>query len=298
MFMQRTLVCVAFCIAALALAACGGSSAPTASPQPAHTPVPTFTPTPVPVDTATPESTSTPAPAPTIPVITVGVNPAFRPYIFVEDGKGAGFDVELLNAMAAAKDFEVAYVITPFDEIFRGLEGGRFDAAISAITITDERQQQVDFTAPYFTTGQAALSFYSPGQGLAVRADNTTLTGTASLTAEVTVGVKSGTTGARFVAENTSAQAAIFPEADPALQALADGQVDAVVVDIPVIAEYIKTHPDAGLKLAGGPVTEEAYGIAVSKARPELLKLLNEALAQVQADGTYDRIFQKWFAAP
>jgi glutamine transport system substrate-binding protein len=231
-------------------------------------------------------------------VITVGVNPAFRPFIFVEDGKGAGFDVELLNAMAAAKDFEVAYVITPFDEIFNGLEMGKFDAAISAITITDERAQRVDFTEPYFTTGQAALSFYSPGQGLAVRADNTTLTGTASLTADVTVGVKSGTTGAQFVAEQTDARPAVFPEADPALQALADGQVDAVVIDIPVVAEFIKAHPEAGIKLAGGPITEEAYGIAVSKANPELLQLLNGALAQVRADGAYDRIFKKWFAAP
>ena len=74
--------------------------------------------------------------------------------------------------------------------------------------------------------------------------------------------------------------------------------MDAVVVDIPVIAEYIKAHPEAAIKLTGGPVTEEAYGIAVSKAKPELVQLLNAALAQVRADGTYDRIFQKWFAAP
>jgi ABC-type amino acid transport substrate-binding protein len=119
-----------------------------------------------------------------------------------------------------------------------------------------------------------------------------------SLTESVTVGVKSGTTGATFVAERTAAQSAVFPEAAPALQALADGQVDAVVVDIPVIAEYIKTQPAAGIKLTGGPVTEEACGIAVSKAKPELLQLLNDALRQVQVDGAYDRIFQKWFAAP
>jgi ABC-type amino acid transport substrate-binding protein len=257
-----------------------------------------FTPTAIPDDTPAPVPTATPAPVPTIAVITVGVNPEFRPFIFVDAGKGAGFDVDLLNAMAAAANFEVAYVITPFDEIFRGLEEGRFDAAISAITITDERKQRVDFTDPYFTTGQAVLSFYSPGQGLAVRTDNTAITGTASLTESVTVGVKSGTTGATFVAERTAAQSAVFPEAAPALQALADGQVDAVVVDIPVIAEYIKTQPAAGIKLTGGPVTEEAYGIAVSKAKPELLQLLNDALRQVQVDGAYDRIFQKWFAAP
>lgn len=285
----------ALLFALLILTGCGGTSSPEATPA-ESAPPPTATSAPSATPTSAP--TETPIPAPTIPTIIVGVNPAFAPFIFVEENRATGFDVDLLNAMATARNFEVAYVVSPFDEIFNGLEQGKFDAAISAITITDQRKQRVDFTKPYYTTGQASLSFFNPGQGLAVRVDDLTITSTASLTDAVVVGVKSGTTGAQFVGEETSAQLAVFPEAAPALEALTAGSVDAVVIDIPVIVDYIKTHPEASIKLVGGPVTEEEYGIAVRKDRSDLLQLLNEALVQVRADGSYDRIFQKWFAAP
>jgi hypothetical protein len=79
--------------------------------------------------------------------------------------------------MAAAADFEVAYVISSFDELFAGLQNGKYDAAIGAITVTDERNTIVDFTDPYFTAGQAAVSFYNPGQGIAIRTDTPAITG-------------------------------------------------------------------------------------------------------------------------
>ena len=207
-------------------------------------------------------------------------------------------DTDAINAMAADGDFEVAYVVSDFDEIFAGLQSGKYDAAISAITITDARKEIVDFTEPYFESGNAPVSFYNPGQGIAIRTDNTAITGPESLTEGVRVGVKSGTTGAEFAAENTTAELVEFVESKPALDALTAGEVDAVIVDIPVIVGYIKSNPNAGLRVTGGPVTEEAYGIAVSKDKPEVLAKLNEALARVRGSDQYATLFNTWFGTP
>ena len=278
----------------LVLAACGGAPAPTATPvPPTPTPAPTSEPTAI-VATETP----TAAPAPQIAVITVGIDPSFEPFVFTQDGKLAGLDVELLNAMAAEGDFEVAYVVSSFNEIFDGLQSGKYDAAISAITVTEDRKQRVDFTAPYFESGKAPVSFYNPGQGIAIRTDNTTITGPESLVAGVRVGVKQGTTGAAFAAENTAAEIVEFADAPEAIAALVAGEVDAVIVDIPVIVDYIKRNPTAGIRITGGPVTEESYAIAVSKEKPAVLALLDAALVKVQESGAYDQIYNRWFGAP
>lgn len=271
----------------LAVAACGAPAATPAAPEVAAEP------------TAAPEAEESPTPVPAqTGIVTVGIDPSFEPFVFVKDGKLSGFDVDLLNAMAADGDFEVAYVVSDFDEIFAGLQSGKYDAAISAITITDARKEIVDFTEPYFESGNAPVSFYNPGQGIAIRTDNTAITGPESLTEGVRVGVKSGTTGAEFAAENTTAELVEFVESKPALDALTAGEVDAVIVDIPVIVGYIKSNPNAGLRVTGGPVTEEAYGIAVSKDKPEVLAKLNEALARVRGSDQYATLFNTWFGTP
>jgi len=278
----------------LVLAACGGAPAPTATPvPPTPTPAPTSEPTAI-VATATP----TTAPTPQVAVISVGIDPSFEPFVFTQDGKLAGLDVDLLNAMAAEGDFEIAYVVTAFDEIFQGLQSGKYDAAVSAITVTEDRKQLVDFTAPYFESGKAPVSFYNPGQGIAIRTDNTAITGPEGLVAGVRVGVQKGTTGAAFAAENTTAEIIEYAESPTAIQALVAGELDAVIVDIPVIVDYIKRNPSAGIRITGGPVTEEAYAIAVSKAKPAVLTLLDAALVKVQESGAYDQIYDRWFGAP
>ena len=285
--MKAIFRCLILGVLLLVVAACGAPAATPAAPEVAAEP------------TAAPEAEESPTPAPAqTGIVTVGIDPSFEPFVFAKDGKLSGFDVDLLNAMAADGDFEVAYVVSDFDEIFAGLQSGKYDAAISAITITDARKEIVDFTEPYFESGNAPVSFYNPGQGIAIRTDNTAITGPESLTEGVRVGVKSGTTGAEFAAENTTAELVEFVESKPALDALTAGEVDAVIVDIPVIVGYIKSNPNAGLRVTGGPVTEEAYGIAVSKDKPEVLAKLNEALARVRGSDQYATLFNTWFGTP
>lgn len=316
--MWKTTLLLLALLLSLGLGGCGGEepseeAAPPAAEAPTPEPLATEAPTPEPPPaTGTPlpaESTATPvAEATAAPVaetqsqlvaITVGVNAEFEPFVYVDDaGNLAGFDIDIMNALAAAGGFEMAYVRTPFDAIFDSLEAGEFDAAISAITITDERRQKVDFTDTYFATAQMPMTYLASGQGIATKTENMEIDGPEDLTSEVAVGVKRGTTGARFVADNTDAQVAVFLEAQPALQAVADGQVDAAVVDIPVIISYIKENPEASLKIAAGPLTSEEYGIAVRKDRPDVLAVLNRTLTQIRENGTYDAIFRKWFGSP
>ena len=238
------------------------------------------------------------APAQTA-VITVGVNAQFEPFVYLDqNGSLAGFDIDIMNALNAVMDFEVAYQNTTFEDLFTGLENGELDAAISAISVTDARKERVDFTDPYFASGLSPVSYFSAGQALATRTNNTTITGAAALTADVKVGVKQGTTGEDYAVANTEADVVLFDESTPLLQALVNGEVDAIILDTPVIIRFIKANPGASIKLTGGPITEEVYAIAVSKERPQVLAGLNEGLQKIQDDGTYDAIYTKWFGAP
>lgn len=249
-----------------------------------------------PAEEATPEAAAE-APAATTG-LSVAVNASFPPFLFTDDsGNLAGFDIDLMNALSAAGNFEVGYEDRSFDGMLEALAAGDYDAAMSAITINDTRRQIVDFTEPYFQPGQAPVSFFSAGQGMGVRSDEADIMGVDSLPGGSIVGVKRGTTGDDFASELESVTVVRFDESEQTLDALVDGAVDAAIVDIAVITNYIK-ESQGQVKLVGGLVTEEEYGIAVNPERPDVLDMLNAALEQVRADGTYDAIFDKWFGTP
>ena len=154
---------------------------------------------------------------------------------------------------------------------------------MSAATITDERKQTVDFSDPYFTAGQ----------GLAVK-EGSDITGIADVDGKK-VGVQLGTTGDIWASENTRAEVVRYDEITLAMQALANGDVDAVLNDAPVSADIIKANPELGLVMLPELYTSEQYGIAVNKGKPEVLAAINEGLAAVKASGEYDTIYEKWF---
>lgn len=241
---------------------------------------------PAPATPTTADPAAADAPAKT--KVKIGTNAEYQPFEFVdENNQIVGFDVDLLNALAAEANLELEWVNTKWDGIFVALASGEFDAVASAVTITDERKQTVDFTDPYFNAGQI----------LAVLKDNTAIASMEDIAEGTKVGVQLGTTGDIYVTDNTQAQVERFDELPMALQALANKDVAAVVADAPTLADFLKANPELNAMIVGEPFTDELYGIAVNKEKPEILDALNEALATVKANGKYDEIYNKWFGA-
>ena len=222
-------------------------------------------------------------------VYQIGTNAEYPPFESVDAaGTVIGFDADVMAAIAESAGFKFEFVNTRWDGIFVALQSGEFDAVISAATITDERAEIVDFSDPYFNAGQM----------IAVRvADKDNISSVADLDG-LKVGVQLGTTGDQWLSENTKAEVVRYDEITLAFQALANGDVDAVFNDGPTSAEIVQANPELGATIVGDPITDEFYGIAVSKGKPELLAMINEGLAAIRADGTYDELYDKWFGVP
>ncbi len=233
-----------------------------------------------------PAEEAQPAAEPTARItIKVGMNAEYPPFEFVdEEGNIVGFDVDLIAALAERAGFDYELINTKWDGIFAALAAGEFDVVASAVTITEERQQIVDFTDPYFNAGQS----------IAVLATNEEIKGVEDLKGK-RIGVQLGTTGDIEASKIEGAIVKRYEEITLAFQALANGDVDAVVNDTPTSAAIIKANPELNAKIVGEPFTNEFYGIAVNKNKPEIRDALNKALAEIKEDGTYDEIYQKWF---
>ncbi|MBO3458719.1 ABC transporter permease subunit [Aetokthonos hydrillicola Thurmond2011] len=215
--------------------------------------------------------------------LTVATEPTFAPFEFQVAGKLQGFDIELVNAIAAAAGFQVKYQNMPFSGMIPALQAKSIDAAVSAMTITEERSKTVSFSRPYFKSGL----------GIAVRGSNQDITNFESLKNKK-IAVQIGTTGADKAKTVPGAAIRTFDDTPIALQELLNGNVDAVVHDQPGLLYGIKTGNLQGLKIVGQLLTEEYYGIPTPKNSPNL-KLINQGLTKVLSNGTYAQIYKKWF---
>jgi polar amino acid transport system substrate-binding protein len=198
-----------------------------------------------------------------------------------------GFDVELVEAIAAKIGRTPEFKDTSFDTIFRDLAQGKFDMVASATTITDEREETVDFTNPYYLPS---------AQSIVVKEGNSDLKTGKDLEGLV-VGVQQGTTGEEYVEEEIDTkELRTFPQGPDTVPALKAGTIDAIVIDRPVAENIIEA--DSGLEISGGIETEEQYGFVVQQGDEELLDELNEGLKEVIDSGEYKTIYKKWFHKP
>ena len=219
--------------------------------------------------------------------IVIATDAAFPPMEFVDANKGiVGFDIDLMNAIAKEMKLEIEFKNTAWDGIFAGLETGDYDAIMSAVTITDERKEKYDFSDPYINAGQAII----------VMADEAGIGGAGDLSGK-TVGAQIGTTGAFAVQDIAGAILKEYDTIDMALLDLLGGNLDAVVVDTPVAADYaLASDQFSGkLKIVGDPFTDEYYGLLVRKGETQdFLQAFNEGLAKVKASGKYGEIYEAW----
>lgn len=216
--------------------------------------------------------------------INVATEASYPPFEMVDETTKEliGFDIELMKAIAEKAGLQVEFVNTPFDSVLAGIATCQFDVAISAITITEERAKQYNFSDPYINAGQI----------ITVRADNTDITLPSDLAGK-TVGVQLSTTGQMEVEKIQGASVRPYDTVDLAFLDLANGQVDAVVADYPTTLNYVNQAGDQ-LKLVGDVFTNESYGVAVCKSNTELLAKINAALAELKAEGFLASLEEKW----
>ena len=193
-----------------------------------------------------------------------------------------GFDIDLINEVATRLDLETEFKDLPFDALLLGQGSGRYDVAIAATTIDSERERKVDFSDPYFRATQSLL----------VRKDGD-IKSIDDVTSDTIIGAQDTTTGERFASESTDADVRPFQEIDDAYQALENGQVDAVMNDLPSTDSVAKDNPD--LEVAQVFETGEDYGIIFAEDQDPLRERINEVLKEIKDDGTLNELYQKWF---
>lgn len=216
--------------------------------------------------------------------ITVASDIAYRPFEFTRNGEPVGFDIDLMREIGKRAGFTPEFQNVTFDGIIPGLGNNLYDAAISAMTITEKRKKQVDFSDPYFNADQSLL----------VRSDSSIRS--VDDLSDATVGVQIGTTGAakanEFKDQGKIGEVRTFDTIEDAFTALENGQVDAVINDLPVSQDRANAS-DGRLKIVENIPTGEQYGIAFPKGS-DLVQPVNKALAEIKEDGTYAKIYKKW----
>lgn len=222
------------------------------------------------------------------PTYVVGSGATYRPFEFENSNKELqGFDIDLIKAIAAAEDFNIRLVNTPWEGIFATLDSGDRDIIISGITITDNRKKVVDFSLPYFPAQQAIVvpkgSTIKSIDDLKPLAVGVVSASTADIVVSKVLG-KNSTSIKRF--DNTPLM----------LQELFEGGIDASVGDVGVAMFYIKNNPQKQFDLVFDDNFEQQYfGIAVAKGNTELMNKINSGLKKIVADGTYAKIYTTWF---
>lgn len=219
----------------------------------------------------------------------VATDATYAPFEYLDNNQVVGFSKDILEAIAANQGIKFNFANTPWEGIFATLGKGDSDIVSSSVTITDERKGQMDFSDPYFEASQLIVTG-EKGSGIQSFAD----------LKNHTASVQTGTTGDLVLQKQqggTSANIKRFDTMPLALKELLTGGVDASVGDNGVIQNFVNNNPGVKLNTISDPAFEkEYYGFAVKKGRSdELLSKINAGIAAIKADGTYQKIYDKWF---
>ena len=241
---------------------------------------------------ATPAAEETPAvTAPELAdgTLQIGSDIAYAPIEFFEEGteNAMGLDVDLANAIAEELGVDVEFINTGFDGIISALQAERFDVIMSAMTVTEERQAEIDFV-PYITAGT----------GILVQAGNPENIQTMEDLCGTTVAVQVGTIQVNQLEDQNelcdeSITISTFDLNPLAVEQLRLGRANAVLADYPVAA-YDASLSEGELEIAGAPFPPEPYGIGLRKESTELNAALSDALQAVMDSGKYDEILADW----
>lgn len=218
----------------------------------------------------------------------VGLETGYMPFEMRDkNGNIIGFDVDLAKKMASVLKVKVTFVNTQWDGIIPALLTDKFDILMGGMTITPERNAQVNFSRPYITIGQTAL--------LAIKHKGK-ITSAAQLDdPKYTIATKLGTSGDFAVTRQMprAKNKKFESEADAALE-VQNGRADAFIYDMPFIAVYANRYPE-GVTMLAEPFTKEDLGWAIRKGDPDFLNWLDHFIVAIKNDGTYDVLYNRWF---
>lgn len=220
--------------------------------------------------------------------VRVATDATYPPFEFVDKSSSQiiGYDVDLLTEVCRLVNCKPEFKNTAWDGIFPALQKGDYDAVISGVTITEERDKTMDFSEPYIEVGQVVL----------VRANETQINGVDDLAGKV-VTVQRGTTNdemaTKLQKEGKVRLVKRFPTFDLAVKSVLNKDADAVIIDSVAASGYMGTNPDK-LKVAGEKFTSEGLGIVVRQGDATLKSAFDAALAEMKKNGALDRLYQKW----
>ncbi len=217
----------------------------------------------------------------------VGVEGTYPPFTYHDDnGDLTGFDVEIAKAVAEKLGVEAEFSEAAWDSLLAGVDSGRLDTVINCVSITEEREEKYDFSNPYFFITRQII----------VGTDNDEIKAPEDLDNK-TIAVNSTHSFAGWF-EEQGATIVPIDAVGEAIELVLSGRADCTSFSSIVLADYLKEHPDAALKVAFEiPDSEEASAIPIRKNEARLLEAVNQALEDLKADGTLAALSEKYFGS-
>jgi len=216
--------------------------------------------------------------------LVVGHDTNFKPFEFKQNGEYVGFDIDLWKEIAKRSGLDYEFQPMDFNGIIPGLQTGNIDAAVAGITIKPSRQEVVDFSDGYYDSGLVIL----------VREDNNDIKSVEDLKGKI-VATKLATSSVDFAYEHVEKKnVKLYPNNDGMFMELLTGGADAVIFDMPVVKDFATKAGKGQVKVVGPIYQGQAYGIGFPKGSP-LVEKANKALKEMKADGTYEKLYIKWF---
>lgn len=214
----------------------------------------------------------------------VGLDATFQPFEYVENNKYKGFDVELVTALAKEMGYkDVKFVNTDFKGLIPGLMSKKFDVIASAMYITPERKQTINFSNSYYPGGLCIM----------VKKGNDTTNNINDLKNKK-VAVQVGTKSVQYLSDKYPDIKRVEVETNNEMfMQLETGKVDAVVTGRPAASVYAKQSKN--VKVLDYKITEELYAYGLRKEDKELVSKINKALTTLKHNGVYDKIKKKYF---
>lgn len=222
-------------------------------------------------------------------VYRVGVDANFPPWTYVEKGEYQGFDVEIIRAIAEEQDLDIEIVDMPWETIVSALGSGKIDILVSGLSITCERDEEIDYSEPYWSVNQAILVD-----------DGSDLNAISAMSMGHKVGAQSGTTGYMWVQDELVDQGVdvklnAYEDYVMAVEDLTAGRLDTVLADTTTAKNFVKEGRN--VKVIGTVSTGEQYAYAVTEGDPYgLLPKINEGMEKVFESGEWMEIFNKYLA--